>query len=97
MPNKVYCRLLPLTKILEEKDVLSLQDPILRTHDIVREAYQFIKAYCLYEFEMCCNIHPIDRSFIKIVFSLITEKKVRRGTQPVLYSAKGLKALVRIF
>jgi hypothetical protein len=69
--TECYSRLLPLKKVINNDDLELIEDIVIRTNEIIRESYQFTKAYVLY----CCDnnleLELIDLSFFKIVFSLV--------------------------
>jgi hypothetical protein len=78
--NKCYSRLIPLKLILKEEYRPLIEEKIITSNEIVREAYQFLKAFFLNCCEHDLELPEINRSFLKGVFSLITNK--RGGKRP---------------
>ena len=71
--NETYVRKLPLKKIISSKKVLdAIEDVVIRTNHVVRETYQFIRLYFLYLLQSNQKLPEIDRTFIKMVFSIIS-------------------------
>lgn len=70
-----YCRMVPLRKIIPGEYVRCIEKTTQQTSEIVREAYQFWKAFCLFQAENREEIVKFDRNIAKLVFSIIAFKK----------------------
>lgn len=77
----VYCRRLPAKLLIDKKYLEEIHKLVKITSCIIRETYQFIKAYALFQLENDLPLETIDRSFIKQVFRLISNVS-KRGKQP---------------
>jgi len=82
MSAQCYCRILPAKEILDIDHLNQVEECVIRTNEIIRETYQYIKAFCLYQLENSLSMPEIDRSFIKIAFSLICDRKRTGGVKP---------------
>lgn len=70
-----YCRVVPLRKVLPSKYFPIIETSIQNTSEIVREAYQFWKAFCLFRVENGEDIITFDREVAKLVFKVIAFRK----------------------
>jgi len=72
-----YSRKMPLKNIIgdssEDRDVY--EKIIFRTNEVVRHTYHFLRMYVLYLFQENLEIPKITREFIKVVYSLVSERK----------------------
>lgn len=68
-----YSRKIPLKNIVVDPEMY--QDAIFRTNEVVRQTYQFLRMYVLYLFENNLEIPKINRSFIKVIFSLVSMRR----------------------
>lgn len=63
----------PLKKVLKHYDIIQpkLEETILRVNNFTIRTYEFIKLFCLEQFENNKPIPEINKKFIKKIFSLI--------------------------
>ena len=80
-----YCRKTPLKAIIQNETVLTkIEQCVLDTNNVVRETYQFVRLYFLTLLEQE-NVPPlIDRTFLKGVFSTISNRKKSSRIQNLL-------------
>ena len=70
-----YCRVVPLQKILPNRYAGIMEKTVQNTSEIVREAYQFWKAFCLFQLEEGNDVVVLDRTTAKLVFKVIAYRK----------------------
>lgn len=70
-----YCRVVPLRKVLPSKYFSVIETSVQNTSEIIRETYQFWKAFCLFRVESGENIIAFDREVAKLVFKVISFRK----------------------
>jgi len=71
-----YCRKLPLRVITTDPDILSrIESLVVNTNHMIRETYQFVRLYFLHLLKYNLPLPIIDRSFLKLVFSLISNRR----------------------
>jgi Putative transposase DNA-binding domain len=78
---KCYARCLPAREVLDNSylpTILTVQET---ASEVVREAYQYVKAYVIRECEAFRQPRTIDRKFLKVVIKVICEQSAR-GRQP---------------
>lgn len=80
-PKQCYSRLIPIREIIDKEQILQVEQKVRIANELVREAYQFIKALVLFRCENGSELMEINRSMIKIVFSMITDKP-KGGVKP---------------
>lgn len=79
-----YCRRLPLHKVTTNKKIKdTIEELVIATNNLVREAYQFLRLYFLHLLEQEIELPLIDRSFLKGVFSLFSTKKSDSKLEPI--------------
>ena len=79
--KKCYVRVVPSHKIIDPSYTSFIETKIIETNHIVREAYQFIRAYFLHLGAENLEFPLIDASFMKAVFRCICNVK-KRGKTP---------------
>ena len=63
-----------INNMMKDKTILPIiNDLVNRTNKIVIYAYQFIKLYCIYQYENNIQFPVIDKEFICDVFKVLTD------------------------
>ena len=69
-----------INNIIKDTTILPIiHDLVNRTNKIVIHAYQFIKLYCIYQYENNLQFPVIDKEFIGDVFKVLTIRKCNQG------------------
>ena len=69
-----------INNMMKDKTILPIiNDLVNRTNKIVIHAYQFIKLYCIYQYENNIQFPVIDKEFICDVFKVLTIRKCNSG------------------
>ena len=76
--TQCYCRVVPLRKIIPEGCSHHIEQLVQQTSEIVRETYQFWKAFCLFRLEHGMSSISFDRQTAKLVFGVIAFPKPRK-------------------
>ena len=77
--TQCYCRVVPLRKIIPEGCSHHIERLVQQTSEIVRETYQFWKAFCLFRLEHGMNSVSFDRKIAKLVFGVIAFRKPHKN------------------
>jgi hypothetical protein len=69
-----------INNMIKDNTILPIiNDLVNRTNKIVIHAYQFIKLYCIYQYENNIQFPVIDKEFICDVFKVLTIRKCNSG------------------
>ena len=69
-----------INNMIKDQTILPIiNDLVNRTNKIVIHAYQFIKLYCIYQYENNIQFPVIDKAFICDVFKVLTIRKCNKG------------------
>ena len=74
-----------------------INDLVNRTNKIVIHAYQFIKLYCIYQYENNIQFPAIDKEFICDVFKVLTIRKCNKGGYTENTIPEKLKGLLNFY
>jgi hypothetical protein len=82
--SKCYTRVIPTRLIINSEFSSFIEEKIIAANNIVRESYQFIRAYFLFLGQNKLEFPEIDLSFFKSVFKCVSWVK-NRGRVPPMY------------
>ena len=83
--------------LTDKKFLITINDLVIRTNKIVIHAGNFIKLYCLYQYENNLEIPVIDKNFICDIFKVVTKRQDKRGATPVSKYSDLLKNLFTFY
>lgn len=83
--------------LTDKKFLITINELVIRTNKIVIHAGNFIKLYCLYQYENNLEIPVIDKNFICDVFKVVTKRQDKRGATPVSKYSDILKNLYTFY
>ena len=87
-----------INNMIKDQTILPIiNDLVNRTNKIVIHAYQFIKLYCIYQYENNLQFPVIDKEFIGDVFKVLTIRKCNKGGYTENTIPDKLKGLINFY